>query len=196
MSTGQMPVVVKKPDSPEDWRRPIGMIMISMIRMIRMTRSAEAILKAYKISSPTKGGLNAIIVAAIVTICATIAIPKAHAFRGTWVRPAPLNATDRNRQIAATAIASGTGTVQTQADEDDDKDVPPGQVDKYVSVYRSMQKDHGLTVEQAASKQGMTVTQFRSLEDKIERDDTLRERVRTALRKAANPAAKESDTDQ
>jgi predicted homoserine dehydrogenase-like protein len=91
------------------------------------------------------------------------------------------------------AMASGNRTLQTTAEEDDDKDVPPGQVDKYVSVYRSMQKDHGLTVEQAASKQGMTVAQFRSLEDKIERDDTLRERVRTALRKAANPKATESE---
>ena len=61
-------------------------------------------------------------------------------------------------------------------------------------VIRRRPEDHGLTVEQAASKQGMTVTQFRSLEDKIERDDTLRERVRTALRKAANPKA--ADTEQ
>jgi hypothetical protein len=119
---------------------------------------------------------------AVVIACTAIAIPRA---RATWEWPAPI-----------TTIASGSGTVQTEAGEDDDKDVPPGQVDKYVSVYRSMQKDHGLTVEQAASKQGMTVAQFRSLEDKIERDDTLRERVRTALRKAANPAAKETDQEQ
>ena len=139
-------------------------------------------MKAYKISSPTSGGLSALIAATVLVICAAIAIPKA---RATPASPTPL-----------TVIASGTGTVQTDADEDDDKDVPPAQVDKYVSVYRSMQKDHGLTVEQAASKQGMTVTQFRSLEDKIERDDTLRERVRTALRKAANPNAKDTDQEQ
>ena len=139
-------------------------------------------MKAYKISSPISGGLSALIAATVLVICAAVAIPKA---RATSASPPPL-----------TVIASGTGTVQTQADEDDDKDVPPGQVDKYVSVYRSMQKDHGLTVEQAASKQGMTVTQFRSLEDKIERDDTLRERVRTALRKAANPNAKDTDQEQ
>ena len=139
-------------------------------------------MKAYKISSPISGGLSALIAATVLVICAAIAIPKA---RATPASPTPL-----------TVIASGTGTVQTDADEDDDKDVPPAQVDKYVSVYRSMQKDHGLTVEQAASKQGMTVTQFRSLEDKIERDDTLRERVRTALRKAANPNAKDTDQEQ
>ena len=136
-------------------------------------------MKVYKISSPISGRLSAIVAAAVVLVCIAIAIPKA---RATWVRPKPL-----------TVIASGSGTVKTEADEDDDKDVPPVQVDKYVSVYRSMQKDHGLTVEQAASKQGMTVTQFRSLEDKIERDDTLRERVRTALRKAANPNATDSE---
>jgi len=140
-------------------------------------------VKAYKISSPISGGLSALIAATVLVICAAIAIPKA---RATPASPTP----------PLTVIASGTGTVQTEADEDDDKDVPPGQVDKYVSVYRSMQKDHGLTVEQAASKQGMTVTQFRSLEDKIERDDTLRERVRTALRKAANPNAKDTDQEQ
>ena len=139
-------------------------------------------MKVYKISSPISGGLSALIAATVLVICAAIAIPKA---RATPASPTPL-----------TVIASGTGTVQTEADEDDDKDVPPAQVDKYVSVYRSMQKDHGLTVEQAASKQGMTVTQFRSLEGKIERDDTLRERVRTALRKAANPNAKDTDQEQ
>ena len=43
-----------------------------------------------------------------------------------------------------------------------------------------MQKDHNITVEQATSKQGLTVAQFRALENKIEADDTLRERVRGA----------------
>jgi len=156
-------------------------------------------LNIYKISSPISGRLN-VIAAAIVTVCAMVAIPQA---RATGVSPTPLSP-DIHRQFHAQVSplmplilsASESRTLQTTADDDDDKDVPPGQVDKYVSVYRSMQKDHGLTVEQAASKQGMTVTQFRSLEDKIERDDTLRERVRTALRKAANPTAKESDTDQ
>ena len=156
-------------------------------------------MNIYKISSPISGRLN-VIAAAIVTVCAMLAIPQA---RATGVSPTPLSP-DNHREFHAQVSplrplilsASESRTLQTTADDDDDKDVPPGQVDKYVSVYRSMQKDHGLTVEQAASKQGMTVTQFRSLEDKIERDDTLRERVRTALRKAANPTAKESDTDQ
>jgi hypothetical protein len=79
--------------------------------------------------------------------------------------------------------------------DDDDKDVPTSQVDRYISVYEAMQKDHNLTVEQAASKQGLTVAQFRSLENKIESDDVLRERVRKALRHAANPKDKDSSDD-
>jgi hypothetical protein len=152
-------------------------------------------LKMYRICSPISGRFSAIAAAMVVIVCAMIAIPEA---RATWRSPAPHGATtihlEFHRQVSPLILsASESRTLQTTADEDDDKDVPPVQVDKYVSVYRSMQKDHGLTVEQAASKQGMTVTQFRSLEDKIERDDTLRERVRTALRKAANPKATDSE---
>jgi len=118
--------------------------------------------------------------AAAAIICGAVAIPSARA-----------------RSIPASAIASRSRIAQadtdTGGDEDDDKDIPPAQVDKYINVNLAMQKNHGLTVEQAASQQGMTVEQFRSLEGKIERDDTLRERVRTALRKAANPNATDAE---
>src|SRR5208283_292912 len=103
---------------------------------------------------------------------------------------------------AARAWSASTSQAQHQplqlaqdGSEDDNQDVPTSQVDKYISVYESMQKDHNLTVDQAASKQGLTVAQFRDLENKIEADDTLRERVRKALRHTANPNAKESSED-
>ncbi len=152
----------------------------------------DAILKMYKISSPVWGNRRGANMSAVALICAAMAIPCARAWS------APASASDgefhRARQVISFAITSPLRTAQADTDQDDDdKDVPPGQVDKYVNVYQSMQKNHGLTVEQAASKQGMTVAQFRSLEEKIERDDTLRERVRTALRKAANPNAKDTD---
>jgi hypothetical protein len=115
--------------------------------------------------------------AAAAIICGAVAIPPAGA-----------------RSIPASAISSRSRIAQADTDaDDDDKDIPPAQVDKYININLAMQKDHGLTVEQAASKQGMTVAQFRSLEGRIERDDTLRERVRTALRKAANPAATDAE---
>jgi hypothetical protein len=149
-------------------------------------------LKIYKISGPVWGNRRSAYVSMAAITCAAIAVSGARAWS------AAAGASDRHRelhrQVISFAITSPTRTAQTDTGDDDaDKDVPPGQVDKYVSVYQSMQKNHGLTVEQAASKQGMTVAQFRSLEQKIERDDTLRERVRTALRKAANPNAKDND---
>jgi hypothetical protein len=93
------------------------------------------------------------------------------------------------------AAEPSTEPEPADATDEDDKDVPTSQVDKYISVYESMQKDHNLTVDQAASKQGLTVDQFRALENKIEADDTLRERVRKALRHAANPSDKDSSDD-
>ncbi|MGH7935061.1 MAG: hypothetical protein ACREQN_18115 [Candidatus Binataceae bacterium] len=73
-----------------------------------------------------------------------------------------------------------------QDDEgDDESQVPPGQVQKYIAVYKAMHNDRGMTVEQAAAKQGMTLAQFRDLESRIERDDAAREHVRDALQRAA-----------
>ena len=63
------------------------------------------------------------------------------------------------------------------------------------ALLRALRNQQGLTVEQAASKQGLTVAQFRDLEGKIEANDTLRERVRKALRHAANPNAPDSSDD-
>jgi hypothetical protein len=98
-------------------------------------------------------------------------------------------------QFRPLQLMAARATLLAQDSDDDNQDVPTSQVDKYISVYESMQKDHNLTVDQAASKQGLTVAQFRDLENKIEADDTLRERVRKALRHAANPNEKESSDD-
>jgi hypothetical protein len=71
-------------------------------------------------------------------------------------------------------------------DEDADSEVPSDQVEKYVAVYKDMQRDRNLTVETAAAKEGLTVAEFRDLEDKISRDDAAREHVRTELQAAAS----------
>jgi hypothetical protein len=68
----------------------------------------------------------------------------------------------------------------------DEDAVPTAQVDKYIAVYTAMQKNHNLSVEQAASKQGLTVDQFRTLEDKIERNPIVHERVLDALKASAH----------
>ena len=100
-------------------------------------------------------------------------------FMASIVWSAPSQSRERARRLAA---EPATAPAPAEETDEDDKDVPTNQVDKYISVYESMQKDHNLTVDQATSKQGLTVAQFRQIEGKIERDDTLRERVRKALR--------------
>lgn len=132
-----------------------------------------------QITQPLAGMRASTTTAMIAIICTLGMLPASAA----W------SATRHATQIAAEPSAPSSPSET----EDDDKDVPTSQVDKYISVYASMQKDHNLTVEQAATKQGLTVAQFRSLENKIENDDALRERVRKALRQAANPKAKDSD---
>lgn len=67
--------------------------------------------------------------------------------------------------------------VLAQADEN----VSPGQLNKYIAVYKAMQHNHSLTVEQAAASQGLTLQQFRDVEQRVERNDVARQTVRRAL---------------
>ena len=84
---------------------------------------------------------------------------------------------------AADPVSIATPLLTQDDDSIPDEDaVPSGQVEKYIAVYSAMQKNHSLTVEQAASKQGLTVEEFRTLEDKIERNPTVHERVLDALK--------------
>jgi hypothetical protein len=58
-----------------------------------------------------------------------------------------------------------------------------------------MQHNHSLTVEQAAAAQGLTLRQFRDVEQRVERNDVARQTVRRALAKSAvqsTPSAPES----
>ncbi|MBV8134140.1 MAG: hypothetical protein JO121_00665 [Deltaproteobacteria bacterium] len=91
---------------------------------------------------------------------------------------------------AESSGASIRTAVQLVQDEGgaDETDVPPQDVDKYIKVYQAMQHNRNLTVEQAAAAQGLSVPAFRSLEDRIERNDALREHVRDALKPQASPS--------
>ena len=84
-------------------------------------------------------------------------------------------------------VAAATQVAQAEGDET----APPSdQVDKYIAVYTAMQRDHNLTVDQAASKQGLTVAQFRSLEDRIQRNPVVHDRVLAALKAASKGGKK------
>jgi len=88
------------------------------------------------------------------------------------------------RLVGSTDAGAGAemrGPIIAQ-EEGDETEVPPEQIDKYIAIYRAMQRDHSLNVEQAAQQQGLTLGAFRDIEHKIERDDMIRERVREALR--------------
>jgi len=144
-----------------------------------------------RLADKRTGATNAM----LAIICGAFAILPA-----SRVMAAPMDGSRPTRsQIRQDAVQlaaePATAPAPPEETDEDDKDVPTSQVDKYISVYESMQKDHNLTVEQAASKQGLTVDQFRALENKIEADDTLRERVRKALRHAANPNDKSTSDD-
>jgi hypothetical protein len=81
----------------------------------------------------------------------------------------------------------------SQPDVDDS--VPPKQIQQYVAVYRAMQHNHSLTVEQACTQQGLTVAAFRDIERRIERNDQVRTKVRDALQaKSKAPAGPKSSS--
>ncbi len=146
----------------------------------------------HQIIEPYPGKRVGAALAAIGIICGAIAmLPASRAWTAGSSREIHSLCQDQALQLAAEPAPP----VAQDETDDEDKDVPTSQVDKYINVYEAMQKDHSLTVEQAASRQGLTVAQFRALENKIEGDDTLRERVRKALRHAANPKETDSSDD-
>src|SRR5437870_13067703 len=87
--------------------------------------------------------------------------------------------------------AAAAGAVVVQADENTqaNEQVPSDEIKKYVAVYTTMQRDHNLTVEQATAAQGLIVTAFRELEQRIEHDEVARDEARLALVKGAQQTA-------
>jgi hypothetical protein len=81
-----------------------------------------------------------------------------------------------------------------QDDNDDSGDITPNkgaspdEIEKYVAVYRAMQRDHTMTIEQATAAHGLSVPAFRDLEQRIESDDLSRDDARRALAAPAENA--------
>jgi hypothetical protein len=165
------------------------MVVAATWNFLRRLFNVKTIIE--RLADRRTGATNAV----LAIICGAFAIlPASLVFAAPTdgSRPARSQLRQHALQLAA---EPATAPAPPEETDEDDKDVPTSQVDKYISVYESMQKDHNLTVEQAASRQGLTVEQFRALENKIEADDTLRERVRKALRHAANPNDKSATDD-
>jgi hypothetical protein len=81
--------------------------------------------------------------------------------------------------VAALHIAAPAGNVVAQAEEEG---VSHDEIQKYVGVYRAMQRNHQLTVEQAAATHGLTLQAFRDLEQRIERNEEARDEARRELK--------------
>jgi len=81
--------------------------------------------------------------------------------------------------------AHETSQLAQNDDQGDDAEVPTDQVEKYVAVYKAMQRNRNLTIEKAAAAQGMTVRQFRELENRVQRDDAALQHARDELQASA-----------
>jgi hypothetical protein len=75
--------------------------------------------------------------------------------------------------------------VFAQNGDSDENEVSTDDVEKYVSVYKAMQRNRSLTIDQAAAARGLTTMQFRQLEDRIQRDDAALQQARDELQAAA-----------
>jgi hypothetical protein len=152
-----------------------------------------------RIASP-RPGYAVVPLAAICGLGAALALPSGAAAAPRSHLQAPVNAPVSAPAPAASFVqprsaacpASVPLVRQLVQDDDDgaadsttDKGVAPAQIEKYVAVYRAMQRNHNLTIEQAAAAQGLTVGDFRDLEHRIESDDLARDDARNAL--AASP---------
>ncbi|MGH7914045.1 MAG: hypothetical protein ACREPW_05270 [Candidatus Binataceae bacterium] len=89
--------------------------------------------------------------------------------------------TQASRVLGTTPQANMFVQNDGSGDTTPDKGASPDQIERYVAVYRAMQRNHSMTVEQAAAAQGLTVAAFRDLERKIENDELTRDDARREL---------------
>jgi hypothetical protein len=65
--------------------------------------------------------------------------------------------------------------------DEDDRRVSDEELEVYIDVYRTMQSDHGLTIEDVTGEKNLTLEEFRSLERRVQNNSAYVERVREAL---------------
>jgi hypothetical protein len=85
--------------------------------------------------------------------------------------------------IGAVTTVSRIRPQAQEVEEDDAANVSEAELNVYIDVYGAMQSDHDLTIEEALKRHGngMSLTEFREVERRIQRQDRLVERVRQAL---------------
>jgi hypothetical protein len=88
--------------------------------------------------------------------------------------------------VPASAGGSDFQLIAQETSDTDAPEVSPAQVEKYVAVYKAMQRDRSLTVDAAAAQNGMTIDAFRALESRVQRDDAALTQARQQLQASAN----------
>jgi hypothetical protein len=91
----------------------------------------------------------------------------------------------RCQLLAAVLADDSDPQLLVQNRDADQNEISTDQIEKYVSVYKAMQRNRSLTVDQAAAQQGLTVEQFRDLENRVQRDDAALQQARDELQAAA-----------
>ncbi len=74
--------------------------------------------------------------------------------------------------------------VAQESNDSDANEVSPAQLEKYVAVYKAMQRDRSLNVDSAAAANGMTLDAFRALESRVQHDEAALQRAREELQTA------------
>lgn len=68
-----------------------------------------------------------------------------------------------------------------EIEEADEVKVPPDELELYIRVYTALQDDHDLAIENAIQPYHISIENFRALEQRIQSDPRLVDRVREAL---------------
>ena len=132
----------------------------------------------------------AVIAAGLVLLAVILGVsPQGYASVAHQGCVAPTRLAGATRLIVISSSQPGDKLLAQDDNDSDDIEVPPGDIEKYVAVYRAMQRDRTLTVDQAAAQNGLTVQAFRDLESRVERDDAALQRARDELQAAAIQAS-------
>jgi hypothetical protein len=83
--------------------------------------------------------------------------------------------------VFALGVGYGSRPQAQESAESEEDDVSEQELERYIEVYKAMQADHGLTIDEALTERGMELGEFRALEQRIQHQDGLVRRVREAL---------------
>jgi hypothetical protein len=79
--------------------------------------------------------------------------------------------------------------IKTDADQEETPGVTESEIELYIEVYKAMQSNHALTIEEALKPHGVSLEKFRATERRIQKEQRYVDRVRKALLEYARSRA-------